>query len=395
MKRIPLLIAALMILHCTAVCGAEWETVKSADGVYEYTKDGVITAYYGDEFAFFPAEIDGTKINEIGVMACIDLGIESISFAEGIELINTSAFEGCNAESAYIPSSVKSIGERAFANCANLNEVTLNSEEITFDVDVFIGTGFIQFYIPCTADEYAMHEKISDAKGDGNFSFSLMHTTLVESMTEKDIFGENMIYCEDCGFKGSKYLDDTPLLFSDVAEDAWYYSYVQTAYSFGIINGKSKTIFDPNAGLTCAEAAKIAAVIHNYNRHDGEKTEFQMIGENWYDVYVDYCYANAIIEDYVVFDWNANATRAQMAYLFSRCDTEQYLINDVPLTDIPDVHDTTPFAYEILDLYNKGVAVGSDEYMTYYPDSQVKRSEAAALISRILCYDMRIELPKG
>ena len=70
-------------------------------------------------------------------------------------------------------------------------------------------------------------------------------------------------------------------------------------------------------------------------------------------------------------------------------------INEVPLTDIPDVYDTTPFAYEILDLYNKGIAVGSDEYMNYYPDSQVKRSEAAALISRILCHELRIELPKG
>ncbi len=385
MKKLSLLLAALLILSSTVVC-AEWETFKSADGMYEYTKDGVITAYYGDEFAFFPVEIDGTKINEIGVMACFDLGIE---------LINTNAFEGCNAKSAYIPSSVKNIGERAFANCANLNEVTLNSEEITFDFDVFIGTGFIQFYIPCTADEYAMHKKISDAKGDGNFSFSVMHTSVVESMTEKDIFGENMIYCEDCGFKGSKYLDENPLPFSDVSQDAWYYAYVQTAYNFGIINGKSETIFDPNAGLTCAEAAKIAAVIHNQKRYDGEKAEFQMLGENWYDVYVQYCYANAILEDYIVFDWNANATRAQMAYLFSRCDMERCFINDVPLTDIPDVHDTTPHAYEILDLYNKGIAVGSDEHMTYYPDSQVKRSEAAALVSRILCHDMRIELPKG
>ena len=233
------MLAALLFLSSTVV-SAEWETFKSADGMYEYTKNGVITAYYGDEFAFFPAEIDGTKINEIGVMACVDLEIESISYAEGIELINTNAFEGCNAESAYIPSSVKNIGERAFANCTNLNEVTLNSEEITFDFDVFAGTGFIQFYIPCTADEHVMYEKISDAKGDGNFSFSLIHTALVESMTEKDIFGENMIYREDCGFKGSKYLEDASLPFADISPDAWYYSYVQTAYSFGIINGKNE-----------------------------------------------------------------------------------------------------------------------------------------------------------
>ena len=85
-----------------------------------------------------------------------------------------------------------------------------------------------------------------------------------------------------------------------------------------------------------------------------------------------------------------------MAYMFSRCDTEPYEINpDVPLTDIPDVYDTTAFAYEILDLYRRGIAVGSDEYMTFYPNEQVKRSEAAAFIARILCYDMRIGLSKS
>lgn len=395
MKKILLLLATLLTINCTLVCGAEWQTLKSTDGLYEYTEDGVITAYYGDVIAAFPSEIDGTKIHEIGVMACFDIGLQEVYIDEGIEIINTSAFEGSNIDYAHIPSTVKYIGERAFANCTNLSEVSICTEETVFDYDVFMGTGYIKFNIPCTANKQVMYDKISDAKGSNDFDFFDIHLSLTESMEEKDIYGENMIYCEDCGFKGSRYLEDISLPFTDVSEDAWYYSYVQTAYSFGIINGKSETVFDPNAGLTCAEAAKIAAVIHNQNRYDDLYYDFSLTGENWYDVYVNYCYDNAIIEDYIVFDWNANATRGQMAYLFSRCDTNPYYINDVPLTDIPDVYDTTPFAYEILDLYNKGIAVGSDKYMSYYPDSQVKRSEAAALISRILCYDMRIELPKG
>ena len=394
MKKLSLLLAALLILSSTVAC-AEWKTFKSADGVYEYTGDGVIIAYYGDEIADFPAEIDGTKIHEIGVMACLDLGLKFISIDDGIETINTNAFEGCNAEYVYIPATVKDVGERAFANCANLEEVTICSENTVFDHDAFIDTGYIKFGIPCTADEHTMYEKILNAKGNGNFEFSTMHTDLVESMEEKDIYGANMIYCNDCGFKGSKYLDATTLPFDDVSMDAWYYPYVYTSYEFGIIRGKSKTKFDPDAGLTCAEAAKIAAVIHDKSRYDREEQGFAITGENWYDAYVRYCYDNGIIEDYIVFDWDKNATRAQMAYLFSRCDVNPYFINDVPITDIPDVYDTTPFAYEILDLYNKGIAVGSDEYMAFYPDAQVRRSEAAALISRILCYDMRINLPKG
>ncbi len=388
-------VLALLALFLNTVVFAEPELLKSSDGIYEYTADGVISAYYGGETVTVPAEIDGAKIKKIGEMTFFDLGISSVYIEEGIEEIGKSAFEGSNIEYANIPSTLKSIYDCAFANCSNLTDLTLGSEQIIFGKNVFSGTGYINFCVPCTADKDALKRKISTAKGDDNFILSEFHSNLSESMAEKDIYGENMIYCEDCGFKGSKYSEDISLPFSDVSEDEWYYPYVQTAYNFGIINGKSESIFDPNAGLTCAEAAKIAAVIHSRNRNDSKEVVFSPTGSNWYDVYVDYCYENSILEDYIVFDWNKNATRAQMAYLFSRCDTDKYYINEVPLTDIPDVYDTTPFAYEILDLYNKGIAVGSNEYMAYYPDAQVKRSEAAALISRILCPNMRIELPKG
>ena len=90
-------------------------------------------------------------------------------------------------------------------------------------------------------------------------------------------------------------------------------------------------------------------------------------------------------------------TRAEMAYIFANCDPfdEWYKnINDVPITDIPDVSSTTPFAYQILALYNKGIAVG-DESMNFHPNDNIKRCEAVAFVSRIMVYKERIELPKG
>ena len=380
-------------LFTAAVLLTGYTAYAEPDADFEYTQDGTVTAYYGDEIVFVPSEIDGTVIREIGDKLCFDLGISTVYTADGIEKIGTSAFEGCNATYVDIAASIQTVGDRAFANCDCLTDVVLGSENVTFGYDVFMGTGYLNFTVPCTANLEMLTDKISDAKGGNDFGFSIMHSALVESMTEKDIFGENMLYCEACGFKGSKYLEDISLPFGDVSPDEWYYPYVSTAYSFGILNGKGENLFDPNAGLTCAEAAKIAACIHAYQ--NGVTEEFQGYGEHWYDVYLDYCRYNGITEDYIDFDWDKNATRAQMAYLFSRCDTEPYYINDVPLTDIPDVSEETPFAYEILDLYNKGIAVGSNEYYAYYPDSEVKRSEAAALISRILCPNMRIELPKG
>ena len=88
----------------------------------------------------------------------------------------------------------------------------------------------------------------------------------------------------------------------------------------------------------------------------------------------------------------AKAIISEMKPLVAGADCKVVLC--VPFIDIPDVEETTTFAYEILDLYDKGIAVG-DESMSFHPDDNIKRSEAAAIISRILFYDMRIELAKG
>ncbi|MGN1349569.1 MAG: S-layer homology domain-containing protein, partial [Anaerovoracaceae bacterium] len=182
--------------------------------------------------------------------------------------------------------------------------------------------------------------------------------------------------------------------FSDVSVNAWYNTYVAIAYSLGIINGKSADRFDPDANMTLAEAAKIAAVIHQFQQ-TGE-TYFPSYGSVWYQPYVDYCYDAGIISQSRTFNWNKNATRAEMAYLFANADTYGFMPNeDFPMTDIPDVTTSTPFANEILYLYRSGIAAGSDEHYTYNPNANIRRSEVSALISRICMLGERIDLPKG
>ena len=145
--------------------------------------------------------------------------------------------------------------------------------------------------------------------------------------------------------------------------------------------------------MTCGEAAKIAASIHMIFND----TVLETPEGPWYQQYVDYCYKYNLIDQSIVFDWEKPITRAQMAYVFANCDPfeDWYTnINDVPITDIPDVSATTPFAYQILALYNKGVVVG-DQSMSFHPHDNIKRCEAAAIVSRIMDYKERIELPKG
>lgn len=384
MKKITAMLLGVTML-CSASVYADEELV-STDGMYKYIpSSGVIMQYYGGEFADMPSEIDGTKIKEIGARCCFDLGIKTVDVKDGIEIINESAFEGCNVFNLTTPPSLNYIGDMAFANCSQLVYFELQSENISFGDNAFLNTPYIQFGVPCMAETEKLTEKIVDAKGDDKFEFVLQHNWVSDA-------NENF-YCGDCGIKSGKSEEELDNPFEDVPADSWYCEYVKLAYDSGIIMGKNDTVFEPDAGMTLAEAAAIAARIREVQYH--EYTTFEQSGEHWYDVYVDYCYRNGIIEDGVAFDWEKKATRAEMAYIFSRCDLSEYYLNDVPITDIHDVKNDTPYSGEILDLYNKGVAVGSDEHMTYYPDANITRSEAAAIAVRIMYPNMRIELPKG
>ena len=49
--------------------------------------------------------------------------------------------------------------------------------------------------------------------------------------------------------------------FSDVAQNAWYLKYLDTAVSSGLINGRGDGRFSPDDDITGAEAVKLAACI--------------------------------------------------------------------------------------------------------------------------------------
>ena len=352
---------------------------------FKITSDGEIIAYYGEEWVVVPEKIDGIPVVKIGEQAFFDLVILNAYLTEGVSVIGKSAFEGCNVETVDIPATVSIIGERAFSNCSDLCSVFANFDEnIVIGKEAFYGTDYVMFYINCGVNIKELDNKIYEAKGDRNYEISIRHVA-----NEYDEEGNAV--CGECGFREQSTME--VLLFEDVSYDAWYYDALQFAYFNKIITGKSETIFDPEAGMTCAEAAKIAASINSIF--------FEPVSEYvsgpWYKPYVDYCYKYGLIEEHIVFDWDKPVTRGEMAYIFSHCDPFDewyYDINDVPITDIPDVYDTTPYAYEILELYNKGIAVG-DGNMNFFPDANIKRCEAAAIVARIMDWKKRIELPKG
>lgn len=176
--------------------------------------------------------------------------------------------------------------------------------------------------------------------------------------------------------------------FEDVKKDAWYHDEIVEAVYTGIINGKSETIFAPDDLLTYAEAVKLAACMSQVYLN-GEVT--LTLGTPWYQPYADYCKINNIItKDY---DYNQNATRGGYIEIFANAlpDSAFEDINNIPDGSILDVKTSASYAHYVYKLYRAGIVTGVDSLHNCKPEDNIKRSEVAAIISRMMNDDKRIE----
>lgn len=172
-----------------------------------------------------------------------------------------------------------------------------------------------------------------------------------------------------------------PGQFTDVAEDAWYADNVRAAYEYGLINGQSATRFAPDSSLTVAEAVKLAACLHSiYHTGSANFTASDL----WYRTYVDYALQNGILTA-ERSDYTKPATRAVFASVLAAALPSEALtaINTIADGAIPDVSSSASYADAVYLLYRAGVLTGSDTAGRFRPSSTIKRSEAAAIVTRM------------
>ena len=187
--------------------------------------------------------------------------------------------------------------------------------------------------------------------------------------------------------------------FTDVNPGDWFYEHVKRAVETGLVDGKTDTTYNPYDNLTYAEAVKLAACMHK-KASTGSDAFTQ--GSPWYQVYVDYAKAKGIItKDYV---WNGKATRAGYMEIFARALPATVgaggvppltAINSVPDGSIPDVPVTHPQAAAIYKLYRAGILDGVDSAFNCNPGANIRRSEVAAILTRMMNADARLHFSIG
>ncbi len=179
-------------------------------------------------------------------------------------------------------------------------------------------------------------------------------------------------------------------IFTDVKKADWYRDNVALVFETGLMEGVGSKLFSPKGNVTVAEAITVASRIYSYYHGVEINTDGASI---WYQPYVDFA-AEQGIYTAATADLNKPATRAQLALMLARAvssaDLQQK--NDIADNAIPDVKMTDEAAEEIYLLYRAGVLTGSDSKGSFLPNTFVARSETAAMITRIISPDLRMEV---
>lgn len=108
-------------------------SVKVNDWKKPKTGTNLISRYLGnEENIIYPESVDGIRItgiaNTAGATPSNYLKIKSIDIPEGYKSIGNKVFAGCeNLEYAHLPSSMREIGSQAFEGCIHLKELYIHN----------------------------------------------------------------------------------------------------------------------------------------------------------------------------------------------------------------------------------------------------------------------------
>lgn len=218
------------------------------------------------------------------------------------------------------------------------------------------------------------------------------------------IFCENTSAVVTMGSQGAALIDGeykitrSATVFTDVPPTAWYYKDVYSAVDKGLISGMSATSYQPDGKLTLAQAIKLSACMHQLYK-DGSVT--LSAGEVWYLPFVTYAVNNGLVgESYGSLSparYNAPVTRGEYISIFyNALPASEYAVkNSVKDNAIPDVKLTDANAAEIYAFYRAGIVVGNDSQGTFSPNADIKRSEVAAVLTRMLDASVRAAVTLG
>lgn len=199
---------------------------------------------------------------------------------------------------------------------------------------------------------------------------------------------ENQSTCGMNAFALPDPLPEPP--FTDVPSGQWYYPYVRQAYALDLVNGVSGDRFSPNGQVQLSQVTAVAVRI--YEKYHGLPDQSQGYGGPWYSYYMDRAGDYGITpESLLTASPAGTATRAELAAILCGALPETELTPLRQVQSLPDYGPKDLYWTQVQTLYEAGVLTGQDDYGTFNPDSPVRRSELATLLTRLVLPSQRTD----
>lgn len=184
--------------------------------------------------------------------------------------------------------------------------------------------------------------------------------------------------------------------FSDLTTASAFYDHVAALYEYGLSLGKADGTYGVRDAMTVGQAVIFAGRIRSlYRTGDPERgpAAYRTGEESTALPYLLYLQAEGVLDTALDGRLAETATRAQMAHVLAGILPEEALppVYDALITEsyathrfITDVTEYTPYYQDILSLYRKGIAVGSDARGSFLPEESITRGAAAAMLTRMV-----------
>ena len=266
----------------------------------------------------------------------------------------------------------------------SINRVTINSiNGQPFDPEANYVVVTNDFLAAGGDTYYALNVSVSRSTG------KLMDEAVVEYITE-ELGGT--VTAEQYGEPQGRITITTepaePGFFTDVAEGAWYYDYIVTAYENGLMTGVSETEFAPDVAVTRAMLVAMVYQIEGSPEVEGAASELftDVADDAWYADALVWCSANGLLEGFEgeTFDADTVITRedvAVMLYAYELYNGAEE-VTDAELTwaDASDVSEDAVAA--VAYCTESGLMNGVTE-TEFAPDGSATRAQCATVLVRL------------
>lgn len=266
----------------------------------------------------------------------------------------------------------------------SINRVTINSiNGQPFDPEANYVVVTNDFLAAGGDTYYAFNVSVSRSTG------KLMDEAVVEYITE-ELGGT--VTAEQYGEPQGRITITTepaePGFFTDVAEGAWYYDYIVTAYENGLMTGVSETEFAPDVAVTRAMLVAMVYQIEGSPEVEGAASELftDVADDAWYADALVWCSANGLLEGFEgeTFDADTVITRedvAVMLYAYELYNGAEE-VTDAELTwaDASDVSEDAVAA--VAYCTESGLMNGVTE-TEFAPDGSATRAQCATVLVRL------------